>query len=90
MLTGNTELEYFFKGFGVDREKYKSVTKSFGVTNAVDQADKRMKQWEKTGVPVLIVNGKYRVGASRDVRTDQLFDVVNFLIEKEKKYTAAN
>ena len=90
MLTGNTELEYFFKGFGVDREKYKSVTKSFGVTNAVDQADKRMKQWEITGVPVLIVNGKYRVGASRDVRTDQLFDVVNFLIEKEKKYTAAN
>ena len=30
-LTGNTELEYFFKGFNVDREKYKSVSKSFGV-----------------------------------------------------------
>ena len=56
----------------------------------MDQADKRMRQWEITGVPVLIVNGKYRVGASRDVRTDQLFDVVNFLIEKEKKYSPAN
>ena len=89
-LTGNTELEYFFKGFDIEREKYKSVSKSFGVSNAVDQADKRMKQWEITGVPVLIVNGKYRVGASREVRTDQLFDVVNFLIEIEKKYTSAN
>ena len=90
MLTGNSELEYFFKGFGIDKEKYRSVTNSFGVTNAVDQADKRMRQWDISGVPVLIVNGKYRVGASRDVRTDQLFDVVNFLIEKEKKYSTAD
>ena len=89
-LTGNTELEYFFKGFDVEREKYKSVSKSFGVSNAVDQADKRMKQWGITGVPVIIVNGKYRVGASRAVGTDGLFDVVNFLIEKEKKYSTAN
>ena len=90
MLTGNSELEYFFKGFGIDKEKYRSVTNSFGVTNAVDQADKRMRQWDISGVPVLIVNGKYRVGASREVRTDQLFDVVNFLIEKEKKYSTDN
>lgn len=90
MLTGNSELEYFFKGFGIDKEKYRSVTNSFGVTNAVDQADKRMRQWDISGVPALIVNGKYRVGASRDVRTDQLFDVVNFLIEKEKKYSTAD
>ncbi|HJM59378.1 MAG: disulfide bond formation protein DsbA [Gammaproteobacteria bacterium] len=87
-LTGNTELEYFFKGFNVDREKYKSVSKSFGVNNALDQADKKMKQWEVTGVPALIVNGKYRVSASRAVGTDSLFDVVNFLIEKERKYSA--
>ena len=89
-LTGNTELEYFFKGFDIDREKYKSVSNSFGVSNAVDQADKKMKQWEITGVPVIIVNGKYRVGASRSVGTDGLFDVVNFLVEKEKKYSATN
>ena len=90
MLTGNTELEYFFMGFDIEREKYKSVNKSFGVSNAVDQADKRMKQWEITGVPVIIVNGKYRVGASRAVGTDGLFDVVDFLVEKEKRYSATN
>ena len=90
MLTGNTELEYFFMGFDIEREKYKSVNRSFGVSNAVDQADKRMKQWEITGVPVIIVNGKYRVGASRVVGTDGLFDVVDFLVEKEKRYSATN
>ena len=84
MLTGNTELEYYFRGFDIDRDKYKAVSTSFGVRNAVDQADKRMKQWKVTGVPTLIVNGKYKVSASRAVRTDQLFDVVDFLVEKER------
>ena len=84
MLTGGTELEYYFKGFDIERDKYKAVSTSFGVRNAVDQADKKMKQWQVTGVPSLIVNGKYRVSASRSVRTDQLFDVVDFLIEKER------
>ena len=84
MLTGNTELEYFFRGFNVDKDQYKAVSTSFGVRNAVDQADKEMKQWQVTGVPSLVVNGKYIVSASRSVRTDQLFDVVDFLVEKER------
>lgn len=84
MLTGNTELEYYFRGFDIEKDKYKAVSTSFGVRNAVDQADKKMKQWQVTGVPSLIVNGKYRVSASRAVRTDQLFDVVDFLVEKER------
>tara|TARA_B100000927_G_scaffold291465_1_gene293831 strand:- start:1985 stop:2653 length:669 start_codon:yes stop_codon:yes gene_type:complete len=84
MLTGNTELEYYFRGFDVNKDKYKAVSTSFGVRNAVDQADKKMKQWKVTGVPSLIVNGKYKVSASRAVRTDQLFEVVDFLIEKER------
>ena len=84
MLTGDTELEYFFRGFDVDKDKYKAVSSSFGVRNAVDQADTKMKQWKVTGVPSLIVNGKYKVSASRAVRTDQLFDVVDFLVEKER------
>ena len=84
MLTGNTELEYYFRGFNVEKYRYKAVSTSFGVRNAVDQADKKMKDWKVTGVPSLVVNGKYKVAASRSVRTDELFDVVDFLIEKER------
>lgn len=84
MLTGNTELEYYFRGFDVQKDRYKAVSTSFGVRNAVDQADKKMKEWKVTGVPSLVVNGKYKVAASRSVRTDELFDVVDFLIDKER------
>ena len=89
-LTGSSELEYFFRGFGVDKEKYLSVSNSFGVNNAVKQADKRMRQWSITGVPTLIVNGKYKVSGTREVGTDKLLDVVDFLIEKEKRFLASS
>ena len=89
-LTGNSELEYFFKGFGVEKEKYLSVSNSFGVNNAVKQADNRMRQWTITGVPTLIVNGKYKVSGTREVGTDRLLDVVDFLIEKEKRFLASS
>jgi len=89
-LTGNSELEYFFKGFGVEKEKYLSVSNSFGVNNAVKQADNRMRQWTITGVPTLIVNGKYKVSGTREVGTDRLLDVVDFLIEKERRFLASS
>ena len=89
-LTGNSELEYFFKGFGVEKEKYLSVSNSFGVNNAVKQADNRMRQWTITGVPTLIVNGKYKISGTREVGTDRLLDVVDFLIEKERKFLASS
>jgi thiol:disulfide interchange protein DsbA len=88
-LTGNSELEYFFRGFGVEKEKYLSVSNSFGVNNAVKQADNRMRQWTITGVPTLIVNGKYKVSGTREVGTDRLLDVVDFLIEKERRFLAS-
>ena len=89
-LTGNSELVYFFRGFGVEKEKYLSVSNSFGVNNAVKQADNRMRQWTITGVPTLIVNGKYKVSGTREVGTDRLLDVVDFLIEKERRFLASS
>jgi len=85
-LLGNSEIEYFFKGFGVEKERYLSVSNSFGVNNAVKQANNRMRQWAVTGVPTIIVNGKYKVSGTREIDTSKLLDVVDFLIEKERKF----
>ncbi len=85
-LLGNSEVEYFFKGFGVEKERYLSVSNSFGVNNAVKQANNRMRQWAVTGVPTIIVNGKYKVSGTREIGTSKLLDVVDFLIEKERKF----
>ena len=89
-MTGNSELEYFFKGFGIEKDRYLSVSKSFGVNNALKQADNRMRKWSITGVPTLIVNGKYKVSGTREVNTKEILDVVNFLIEKERKFLSSS
>ena len=83
---GNSEVEYFFKGFGIEKERYLSVSNSFGVNNAVKQANNRMRQWTVTGVPTIIVNGKYKVSGTREIGTSKLLDVVDFLIEKERRF----
>ena len=85
-LLGNSEVEYFFKGFGIEKERYLSVSNSFGVNNAVKQANNRMRQWAVTGVPTIIVNGKYKVSGTREIGTSKLLDVVDFLIEKERRF----
>jgi len=85
-LTGNSEIEHFFKGFGVDKEQYLAVSNSFGVNNSIRQADNRMRGWKVAAVPTLIVNGKYKVSATRELGTEKLLDVVDFLIKKEKRY----
>ena len=86
LLTGNSELEYFFKGLGIEKEKYHSVSRSFGVDNAVRQADYRMRQWEISAVPTLIVNGKYKVSPTREIGIEKILEVVDFLIQKERKF----
>ena len=63
-----------------------SVSNSFGVNNAVKQANNRMRQWTVTGVPTIIVNGKYKVSGTREIGTSKLLDVVDFLIEKERRF----
>ncbi len=85
-LLGNSEVEYFFKGFGIEKERYLSVSNSFGVNNSVKQANNRMRQWAVTGVPTIIVNGKYKVSGTREIGTSKLLEVVDFLIEKERKF----
>ena len=50
------------------------------------QADNRMKQWQITAVPTLIVNGKYKVLATRELSTGKLLDVVDHLVQKERRF----
>jgi thiol:disulfide interchange protein DsbA len=49
-----------------------------------------MRQWTITGVPTLIVNGKYKVSGTGEVGTDRLLDVVDFLIDKERRFLASS
>ena len=86
LMTGQSELESFFRGLGVSTEKYRAISSSFGVNNAVSQANKRMRNYKLQSVPSFIVNGKFKVAAIQGQSTEELIEVVEYLVEKERPY----
>ncbi|WP_151741723.1 thiol:disulfide interchange protein DsbA/DsbL [Acinetobacter seifertii] len=71
----------FFTRYGVPEEKFNSTYNSFAVTAKVAESNKLAQQYQLTGVPAVVVNGKYVV-QGEDGKVPQ---VLNYLIEKERK-----
>jgi len=83
-----TDVERFAKLFdaaGADGEAFKKAYASFGIKGKVSQADKRTKgNYQTRGTPEMIVNGKYRVTTKHAGSQENILDVVDFLISKER------
>ncbi len=83
-LASEEELADFFAEHDVDREKFKKAYNSFSVTSGVRLADSRARSYKITGTPEIVVNGKYRVDAKMAGGQQQMLDVTDFLIAKER------
>ena len=84
MMLSDKEIIPFFQGYGFQEDKYLAATNSFGLKNNLRKAELFAFKYGIKGVPAFIVNGKYKVSATREIGTEDLLDVVNYLIEKEQ------
>lgn len=75
--------ELFVDAAGVTTEEFTKAYNSFFVRSRVMQAQAKSRAYGITGVPSLIVNGKYRVNGRMAGSSEGMLDVVNFLVEKE-------
>lgn len=71
--------------YGVSEEEFKKAWGSFGVRSKMDQATRLAKAYRATGVPTLIVNGKYRIEGAMVGGFDEMLKVADFLVEQERK-----
>lgn len=71
----------FFTQYGVPEAKFNSLYNSFAITAKVSQANKLAQQYQLTGVPAVVVNGKYVVQGENAKVTE----VVDFLLNQERK-----
>ncbi len=69
----------------VSPEKFRAAYSSFGVDRRMRQGDQRVRQFRVTGVPTLIINGKYRTTASRAKGYPETIQLIDYLIEQERK-----
>lgn len=87
-LNTPAEMAKFLVGYGVDPEDFAKAYNSFGIRAAVQQADSKGRAYRSTGVPALVINGKYRIEGSMAGSNSNMLRVADFLIEKERKRIA--
>lgn len=84
-LTRKSEQQAFFADFGVSEEDFNKAYNSFTVKSRMKQGDKRVRAYKVSGVPAVVVNGKYMVDAGTAGGQHNMFKVVDYLIQQESK-----
>ena len=75
--------DVFKQAANVDEGEFTRVLNSFGVRSKTQQADANGRMYRLTGVPTLIVDGRYKVyGGKIEGSNASMLDVVDFLVAK--------
>ena len=88
VLKDDSSVKAWFLAQGIDEKAFTAAWGSFSVATEVKKAAQRQKDLDVHGVPVLIVNGKYRIsgreGLSENQAHTEMLAVAEFLIVKER------
>jgi thiol:disulfide interchange protein DsbA len=74
----------FLAGEGIDKEAFLKTYNSFGVKSQLEKAKKLAMAYQISGVPVMVVNGKYRFDIGSAGGPQQVLQVADHLIGKER------
>ncbi len=84
-LNTDDKIQKFFERFGVSEADFLNAWNSFEVNQKVRVANDLVRRYNITGVPAVVVNGKYRTGAGPNDAGSftALLSVIDELIERE-------
>ncbi len=69
---------------GINEAQFKAAYNGFSIDGKVKQAMRYTRDSGITGVPSIIVNGKYRTGAQLAGGSDEVLKVIDFLVARER------
>jgi thiol:disulfide interchange protein DsbA len=78
------EMAEFLATQGVDKDKFLATFNSFAIKGQVTQARELAKKYEITGVPTMVVNGKYRFDIGSAGGAEQALQLADKLVEQER------
>lgn len=70
---------------GVDRKKFENTYNSFAIQNQVAKSTEMSRQYQLTGVPALVINGKYVTSGKMGGTPQDTIKTLEALIEKARK-----
>ena len=84
-LTSEGAIQKMFEGFGVSQDDFLNAWNSFEVNQKIRVADDLVRRYNVTGVPAVVINGKYRTGAGPNEAGSvrQLLEVMDELVVRE-------
>jgi thiol:disulfide interchange protein DsbA len=74
---------FYSRAAGVKPEAFLAAANSFQVDSKIRAADTQIAAMKVPGTPCIVVNGKYRVDMQAVHSTDELVDLIKFLVAKE-------
>ena len=77
------ELMKFFTAHGISESDFRNAYNSFLVDTKVRQARAMAPRYGVTGVPTVIINGKYKVTGALAKSQENMIDTMNRLIQQE-------
>ena len=88
-LTKPDEMADFLATQGVDKDKFLATFNSFAIKGQISKAKELAKKYEVSGVPTMIVDGKYRFDLGTAGGPEEALNVADQLIAKERAAKAA-
>jgi thiol:disulfide interchange protein DsbA len=76
-------IQAVFERFGVSASDFQSTWKSFEVAQKLRVAEDLARRYSISGVPAIVVNGKYRTGGAEAGSYPALIEVINELVARE-------
>jgi len=85
ILNTEQQLATFFAEFGVEEKKFMDTFKSFAVDVKVNRAERLTQRYGISGVPAMVVAGKFRTDGPMAQSYQGMLNVVDHLVAQEHK-----
>lgn len=83
-LSNVNDLKELFVAQGVSAEDFDNTFNSFAVNVKLNHAKQMTKRYAITGVPTIIINGKYSTSGSQAGSNENIIKVMDYLIVQER------
>ena len=78
------DIAQWYTQFGVTKEAFLSASNSFAVNTKINRSKAMVPRWGVEGTPAVIVNGKYRFDVSSAGGHQNIAELIDFLVAKER------
>jgi len=84
-LSNRDSMADFVAQFGVDKKQFKDAYNSFPVETKLRKNGKKERQYGISGVPSIIINGKYITSGSNAGSYSRMLKIMDYLVDLERQ-----